>query len=106
MGLTVLVLERASPSLRGELTRWLIEPRAGVFVGDLSAEVRDRLWAKCLKRCPGGAVLQLWSTNNEQGFSARAAGDPRRELVDHDGLLLVRIPTQQPDLAKEDSAST
>ncbi|MBA3516457.1 MAG: type I-E CRISPR-associated endoribonuclease Cas2, partial [Rhizobiales bacterium] len=31
--MVVMMLERVSPSLRGELTRWLIEPKTGVFVG-------------------------------------------------------------------------
>ena len=42
----VMVLERVTPSLRGELTRWLIQPKTGVFVGRVSARVRDLLWEK------------------------------------------------------------
>lgn len=42
--MVVLVLERVPVSLRGELTRWLLEVRAGVFVGDVSAMVREKLW--------------------------------------------------------------
>ena len=41
----VMLLERVSPGLRGELTRWLLELKAGVFVGRVSAMVRERLWA-------------------------------------------------------------
>ena len=44
--MVVLILEDARPALRGLLSRWLIEPRAGVFVGRLSARVRDRLWKR------------------------------------------------------------
>ncbi len=40
----VLILEKVPTSLRGELTRWLLELKAGVFVGKVSAMVRDRLW--------------------------------------------------------------
>jgi CRISPR-associated protein Cas2 len=88
----VMVLERAPTSLRGELTRWLIEPQAGVFVGSVSAMVRDRLWEKCCQRLKDGAAIQIWSSNNEQGFVARAWGLTDRELVDYEGLLLVRLP--------------
>ncbi|MBC7255201.1 MAG: type I-E CRISPR-associated endoribonuclease Cas2 [Chloroflexi bacterium] len=88
----VMILERVTPSLRGELSRWLIEPHVGVFVGDVSAMVRDKLWEKCCARLKGGAVIQIWSTNNEQGFAARAAGQTGRILVDFDGVTLVRIP--------------
>ena len=45
--MVVIILEKVSPALRGELTRWLIEPHPGVFVGHVSGMVRDRLWEKC-----------------------------------------------------------
>ena len=87
----VMILKRVTPALRGELSRWLVEPQAGVFVGDVSALVRDKLWQKCAGRLKGGGVLQIWSTNNEQGLAMRAEGNLDREIVDHDGLLLARI---------------
>lgn len=90
MGMVVMVLERVPPSLRGELSRWMIEPQAGVFVGTLSALVRDRLWQKAVKALGEGGALQVWSTNNEQGFAARTAGRLRREVVEMQGLQLVR----------------
>ena len=36
--MVVLILQSVRPSLRGELTRWLIQPAAGVFVGRVSAQ--------------------------------------------------------------------
>jgi len=81
-----------TPSLRGELTRWLIEPHPGVFVGHISGMVRDRLWDKCCERLRDGGAVQLWSTNNEQRFSVRTAGTTRREVVDFEGLSLIRRP--------------
>lgn len=86
----VLILERVPVSLRGELTRWLLEPRAGVFVGRVSAAVRDRLWEKAQAR--GGGCLMAYSSNCEQGFAIRSCGDTSRVIEDFDGLLLVRIP--------------
>ena len=95
--MVVLILERVTPSLRGELTRWLIEPHPGVFIGHISAMVRDRLWEKCCQAAGEGAVLQAWSKNNEQHFSLRTWGHTRREVVDFVGLYLVRIrPTERP----------
>ena len=88
----VMILEKVPVSLRGELTRWLIEPNPGVFVGDVSALVRERLWTKCIERKRMGGVIQIWSTNNEQGYAMRAQGLTKREIVDYDGLYLVRIP--------------
>jgi len=88
----VMVLEKVPASLRGELTRWLIEVRTGVFVGHLSARVRDKLWEKCCNEKRTGGVTQIWSTNTEQRFKMRMCGSTQREIVDHDGLQLIRIP--------------
>ena len=88
----VMVLETVPLGLRGELTRWLIEPHPGLFVGHVSALVRDRLWQKCCKGAKDGGVLQIWTTNNEQRYAMRAYGKTRREIVDFEGLQLVRVP--------------
>ena len=90
--MVVIILEKVAPSVRGELTRWMIEPHPGVFVGHVSGMVRDRLWDKCCQHAQGGGVVQLWSTNNEQRFAVRAWGSTRREIVDFEGLYLVRRP--------------
>lgn len=90
--MVVMVLESVSPSLRGELTRWLLEVRAGVFVGNVSADVRDRLWEKACKGRGKGAGVLLHRAPVEQGFAARVCGEPGREIVDFEGLTLVRIP--------------
>jgi len=91
--MVVMVLENVPVSLRGELTRWLIEPHAGVFVGHVNAMVRDRLWDKCCKAKRAGGVVQIWSTNTEQRFKMRAHGNAQREIVEFDGLQLIRLPS-------------
>ena len=68
----VMILETVPVGLRGELTRWLIEPHPGVFVGHVSGLVRDRLWLKCCQGMKNGGIVQIWSTNNEQRFQMRA----------------------------------
>jgi CRISPR-associated protein Cas2 len=30
-----MILEKVPTSLRGELTRWMLEPKSGVFVGNI-----------------------------------------------------------------------
>ena len=40
----VIVVNNAPPRVRGRLAAWLLEIRAGVFVGDYSARTRDRIW--------------------------------------------------------------
>ncbi len=85
----VLILENAPASLRGELTRWLLEPRAGVFVGSVSAMVRERLWAKTCAEAKGAGAMLIHSADNEQGFALRLWGGPRRAVVDFEGLFLI-----------------
>lgn len=90
--MVVIILEKVSATLRGELTRWMIEPHTGVFVGHVSGMVRDRLWDKCCLQSKNGGVVQLWSTNNEQRFAMRTWGNTQREVVDFEGLQLIRRP--------------
>ncbi len=90
--MVVMILEKVPASLRGELTRWLIEPHTGVFVGHINAMVRDRLWDKCCQAKRAGGVVQAWSTNTEQRFQIRMAGTTKRTVVDFDGLQLICLP--------------
>ena len=97
--MVLMMLERVTPSLRGELTRWLIQPRSGVFVGTVSALVRDKLWDKVVRsleaakpaksgRRPG--AMMVHTTNNEQGFAIRVTGQTDRQIEDFEGLLLAK----------------
>lgn len=87
----VLIVERAPPGLRGELTRWLLEPQAGVFVGQVSALVRQKLWERTCKGLRGGAAILIWRSNNEQGFEFQLWGDPSRTVTDWEGLKLITV---------------
>jgi len=88
----VMVLERVTPSLRGELTRWLIQPKTGVFVGRVSARVRDLLWEKVAASKRGGAALLIYQDATEQGFSIRTSGRTSKTMEDLEGLLLPKTP--------------
>ena len=90
----VIILEKVPVSLRGELSRWLIEPHSGVFVGHVSAMVRERLWMKVCSKLKGGGALMIYSTNNEQRYKMEMFGYTKREIVDFDGLQLIRIPSE------------
>ena len=90
----VIVLEKVPLRLRGELTRWLVEPRTGVFVGHVNAMVRDRLWQKCCNARGSGGVIQMWTTNNEQHFAMRMNGDTSRQIVELEGLQLIQVPLE------------
>ncbi len=88
----VLICENVPSALRGELTRWLIEPKAGVFVGRVSAIVRDKLWEKVCSNVRDGGSLLIHTSSNEQGFTIRQWGDTKRWIENFDGLQLIRIP--------------
>ena len=40
----VIVLENAPMRLRGRLSLWMLELRAGVYIGKVSARHRQRIW--------------------------------------------------------------
>lgn len=84
--MVVMILEVVPPSVRGELTRWLMPVTANVFVGRVSAEIRDLLWLQVTERCDSGRVVQLWRAANEQGFAFRLHNVRDRVTVDLDGL--------------------
>lgn len=90
--MTVIVLERVLPAIRGELTRWMLELHAGVFVGRLSALVRDTLWDYICEQMKDGAGWLVYQTNTEQGYTLRNRGVTDRCVSDFDGLLLITIP--------------
>ncbi|MDX2064750.1 MAG: type I-E CRISPR-associated endoribonuclease Cas2e [Fimbriimonadaceae bacterium] len=88
--MVVLIVTAVKPGLRGELTRWMIEPQAGVFVGNLTARIRDKLWDKVEREVTTGSAVLIYSARTEQGFAVRAHGDRKRVPVDFDGLTLIQ----------------
>ena len=91
--MTIIVLERVPISLRGELTRWMLEIHAGVFVGALTALVRDLLWEHICDTMRNGAGALIYQSNSEQGFVMKTCGKTSRRLRDFDGLQLIQIPS-------------
>ncbi|MBA4376531.1 MAG: type I-E CRISPR-associated endoribonuclease Cas2 [Anaerolinea sp.] len=89
--MVIMILEKVPASVRGELSRWLFQVRTGVYVGHVSARVRDKLWEKCVEKRRAGSIFQAWSTNNEQHFGMRLEGDNDREIVDCEGLQMVLV---------------
>ena len=89
--MTVLILERVLPSVRGDLSRWLVEVRTGVFVGRVTKLVREALWDRCLQRADDGSALLIWRAPNEQGFELRAYQPRGRIPVQIDGVWLAMV---------------
>ena len=85
----VIVVETAPPRLRGRLAILLLEIRAGVYVGNYSAKVRDYIWRQVQEGIEDGNAVMAWRTNNEAGFDFVTLGTNRRMPVDMDGAKLV-----------------
>jgi CRISPR-associated protein Cas2 len=93
--MVVMILENVPASFRGELTRWMIQPKAGVFVGNISGMVRDKLWQRAARTCKKGGGILVHSSNTEQGFAVQTFGDLSREMVDIEGIILARTPSER-----------
>lgn len=89
MSMLVVVTENVPPRLRGRLAVWLLEIRAGVYVGDVSAKIREMIWQQVFVLADEGNVVMAWATNTESGFEFQTFGVNRRIPVDLDGLRLV-----------------
>ena len=91
----VIVVENAPPRLRGRLAVWLLEVRAGVYVGTYSRKVREMIWEWVLAGIEGGNAVIAWAANNDAGFEFETCGANRRVPVDLDGFQLVSfLPSQ------------
>lgn len=89
MTMLVVVTEDVPPRLRGRLAIWLLEVRAGVYVGDVSRRVREMIWQQCEALVDGGNIVMAWAAANESGFEFQTLGKNRRQPVDLDGCRLV-----------------
>ena len=85
----VTVVENVPPRLRGRLAIWLLEVRAGVYIGKVSRRVREMIWDQIEKGIEGGNAVMAWSTNTESGFDFMTLGANRRIPVELDGIKLV-----------------
>ena len=87
----VMTLDAVPQSLRGELTRWLIPIGRTAFVGQVSAEVRERLWVLVTSRAGDGQIVMAWSTRGEPGYNLRIHRVDESVLVDLDGVPLLAV---------------
>lgn len=94
MSMLTVVTEAVPSRLRGRLAVWLLEVRAGVYVGNVSRRIREMIWAQVIELAEEGSVVMVWATNTESGFDFITYGKNRRVPIDFDGLRLVRFLPQ------------
>lgn len=89
--MAVIATTAVPDHLRGALSRWTIEVVPGIFVGTLSARVRDELWKSVSQVVGDGQAVLIHPAPNEQGYTIHTAGTRRRLPMDFDGLTLIRM---------------
>lgn len=87
--MVVIVTENVPPRLRGRLAIWLVEVRAGVYVGNPSRRLREFMWQQINDGAEDGNVVMAWTATTESGFDFQTYGKNRRIPIDFDGLRLV-----------------
>lgn len=75
--MVTVVVSACPPSLRGDLTKWLLEVDTGVYVGRVASRVKDMLWNRITRSIGTGRAVMIYSMRNEQHF----------EVLTHNGLF-------------------
>jgi len=86
------------------LTKWFLEIATGVFVGQVSARVRDEAWDRVKEHCRNGRAVLVFSSNGEQRLDFRVHGDTW-EPIDFDGIKLMLRPSAPRLRAKRTEAN-
>lgn len=90
--MVVITLSVCPAKLRGDLSKWVQEIDEGVFVGRLSARVRDELWKRIETGLePNSRALMIYSHNNVQGYLIKTIGT-KWTPIDVDGLVFMQRP--------------
>ena len=87
----VAVLSDCPPRLRGDMTKWFVEVNTGVYVGNMSARVRDELWDRIVDNLSHGHATMMFTAAGEQHMDFRVH-NAYWEIVDFDGVKLMRRP--------------
>ena len=95
MPMTVIVTRDVEDRYRGFLSSVMLEVAPGVYTGPrLGRGVRERIWRVLTawhEELGRGAIVLTWREAGAPGGQrVLSLGQPRRELVDVDGVLLVR----------------
>ena len=85
----VLSLTSCPPKLRGFLSGWLFEIGTGIFVGNISARVREELWEQVKETVGDGRAVLVYSANNEQHMEFRMH-NAEWIPTDYDGLCIMK----------------
>ena len=85
--MVVIITERTPRGMLGLMSRLTVEFKPGVFVGNLNARVREKLWKKICDKWHLDAIM-IFTTNNEQGFDVWKYGETSRIPINIEGIIL------------------
>lgn len=93
--MTVVVTRDVAQRFRGFLASCMLEIGPGVYTGpDMTRGVRERVWrvlTEWFSETGGGSIVMTWrDTSLPGGQSVLVLGLPPCDLVEHDGVFLVR----------------
>ncbi len=91
MAFTIITLRNSTPSLRGDLSKWMQEIATGVYVGNFNSRVREHLWKRVAENVGNGEATLSYSSRNEIGYSFETH-NAKREVINFDGIPLVMFP--------------
>ncbi len=91
----MFITENVPSSLRGKLTKWMLQLKPGIFIGTLSALVGEKLWMKIQEKLGDGGAIWIKATNNEQRFKIKISGKTHWTISDFDGLQLITHPLKK-----------
>lgn len=94
MPFTVITLKKSTPSLRGDLTKWMQEIATGVYIGNFNTRVREKLWKRVTETVGNGEATMSYAYRNEIGYQF-VTWNTERENIDYEGLPLVFLPIHE-----------
>ena len=97
----MLTMTNCPPRLCGDLSKWLCEINTGVYVGNVSSRVRDALWDRVCQNLKNGQATLVYTAAGEQRMEFRTH-NTRWEVVDYDGIKLMRRPLPQTQMEAVD----
>lgn len=97
MPMVVIITRDVESRYRGFLGSAMLELSPGVYAGPrMSAGVRARIWTVLTDwyaQLGRGSIVMIWADSAANGgLGLSALGEPPKDIVAHDAMLLVRRP--------------
>lgn len=91
----MIITRDVQPRYRGFLGSAMLELAPGVYISPrLNPAVRDRLWEVLEdwhKQLARGSIVMVWRERNSIArIGIKMLGEPQKEIVETDGLLLTK----------------